>query len=57
MTRFDGAEQTSDDLFGLANSETDADHDLLEKWLRLAQAALKNKDHKNDAEKDKELSR
>jgi hypothetical protein len=57
MTRFDGAEQTSDDLFGLANSETDADHDLLEKWLRLAEAALKNKDHKNDAEKDKELSR
>lgn len=56
MTRVDGAEQRSDDLFGLADSETDADHVLLEKWLRLAEAALKKRDHRDEAEKDKEVS-
>ena len=38
---------------GLAESETDPGNYLLERWLRLAEAALKTKNEKDSAEQGK----
>lgn len=61
LTKSHGVNQESDDLFESTpewgDSETDSGSDLLERWLRLAEAALKNRDEKDEAEKDKQVTR